>query len=456
MKHRKRNRRGPGAKPPTAPRVEHNRMNQTATAAQPDVAQLREANLPAAVFPGGRNPAYRIYYTPDLHARLWQHANESLAVEICGVLLGVWGRDEAGPFVNVTESIRGEAATSKFAEVTFTHETWAKINHEMDTRFSHLSIVGWYHTHPDFGIFLSDRDVFIQQHFFANPGNIAYVIDPVRKTEGTFTWQGGKPVLAPHYWIGDKIQLAGAPTCLAGAAGPAVPGGPSSKAQPAASSDRPVADHLAPLVRPLTQVLAYLALFLLGFLLAGRLADWDRLRTEQDAVARVALLLGVKPGLREALEALADGARRPVQGRGCPGQGAPESGRRGDDGNPARAVARGPFRPGGQPGPHRRAGGHLLPDARGNTAPDRVRGEPGRQQPQPVARSESPPGRQPGKTAAAAGQTGAGARRYSERNKRAPEGQTSPAEQGRQGDGEKVGTLYDPGPSAPRSRHDAE
>lgn len=277
-------------------------MNQTATAAQPDVAQLREANLPAAVFPGGRNPAYRIYYTPDLHARLWQHANESLAVEICGVLLGVWGRDEAGPFVNVTESIRGEAATSKFAEVTFTHETWAKINHEMDTRFSHLSIVGWYHTHPDFGIFLSDRDVFIQQHFFANPGNIAYVIDPVRKTEGTFTWQGGKPVLAPHYWIGDKIQLAGAPTCLAGAAGPAVPGGPSSKAQPAASSDRPVADHLAPLVRPLTQVLAYLALFLLGFLLAGRLADWDRLRTEQDAVARVALLLGVKPGLREALE----------------------------------------------------------------------------------------------------------------------------------------------------------
>ena len=198
-------------------------MNQTATAAQPDVAQLREANLPAAMFPGGRNPAYRIYYTPDLHARLWQHANESLAVEICGVLLGVWGRDEAGPFVNVTESIRGEAATSKFAEVTFTHETWAKINHEMDTRFSHLSIVGWYHTHPDFGIFLSDRDVFIQQHFFANPGNIAYVIDPVRKTEGTFTWQAGKPVLAPHYWVGDKVQIAGAADVPGGSGWPCRP-----------------------------------------------------------------------------------------------------------------------------------------------------------------------------------------------------------------------------------------
>ena len=84
--------------------------------------------------------------------------------------MGTWHRDEAGPFVKIVESIRGEGAETRFAEVTFTHQTWAKINAEMDTKFSKLSIVGWYHTHPDFGIFLSDRDRFIHEHFFSGPG----------------------------------------------------------------------------------------------------------------------------------------------------------------------------------------------------------------------------------------------------------------------------------------------
>ena len=205
------------------------------------------------------------------------------------------------PFVTITEAIRGEAATNKFAEVTFTHETWAKINHEMDTRFGNLSIVGWYHTHPDFGIFLSDRDVFIQQHFFSNPGNVAYVIDPVRKTEGTFTWQGGKPVLAPHYWVGDKVQIAGAGTCLETKSQPALTAGSTAPTPTSPASTQPASDWTRH-VGSLTQLLAFLSLFLLGYLVASRFNDLDRARLEQDSVARAALLVGVKPGLGEALD----------------------------------------------------------------------------------------------------------------------------------------------------------
>ena len=127
------------------------------------------------------------------------------SVEICGVLVGSWHRDEAGPFVKIVESIRGEGAETRFAEVTFTHQTWAKINAEMDTKFANLSIVGWYHTHPDFGIFLSDRDRFIHEHFFSGPGQIAHVIDPIRKTEGVFIWRDGKPSPCEHFWVGDRI-----------------------------------------------------------------------------------------------------------------------------------------------------------------------------------------------------------------------------------------------------------
>ncbi len=68
---------------------------------------------------------------------------EGYSVEICRVLVGSWHRDVVGPFVKVVNSIRGEGAKTRFAEVTFTHQTWAKINAEMDTKFAALHIVGW-------------------------------------------------------------------------------------------------------------------------------------------------------------------------------------------------------------------------------------------------------------------------------------------------------------------------
>src|SRR5260370_3586797 len=181
------------------------------TTAPPDVQQLGQQSLSETAFPGGRNQPFRVYFKPEAHEGLWKHAHEHGSVEICGVLVGKWVRDADGPFLLVSDFIRGEAATNKFAEVTFTHETWAKINHEMDTRFADLSIVGWYHSHPDFGVFLSDRDRFIQENFFSGPGQVALVVDPVRKTEGVFVWERGKPALAPHYWISDRVQASTAP-----------------------------------------------------------------------------------------------------------------------------------------------------------------------------------------------------------------------------------------------------
>ena len=184
-------------------------MTTTAdTSKGPDIKQLADRDLPKGTFPGeGRND-FRISVGDSVHKEIQKHAKEKKDVEICGVLVGKWGRDDKGPFVAITASIRGEAATSKFAEVTFTHDTWSKINAEMDKSYAGYNIVGWYHTHPDFGIFLSDRDRFIHENFFSEPGQVAYVVDPIRDIEGFFIWQGGKPVPAPFYWTGEKMRTA--------------------------------------------------------------------------------------------------------------------------------------------------------------------------------------------------------------------------------------------------------
>jgi proteasome lid subunit RPN8/RPN11 len=227
---------------------------------------------------------------------VWKHAGEDTGVEICGVLVGRYVRDDTGPFVLVDGSIRGEKATSKFAEVTFTHETWSKIHEQMDSKFSDRVIVGWYHSHPDFGIFLSDRDRFIQEHFFSSPGQVAYVVDPIRKTEGVFIWRKGKVALTEHYWIGGRVQVPTASGEEKPAKGPAAA---LSTGGAAAPGDQPPE---APWwLHAVTNGLFYLCIFILGLLVASffnrQMLQSDRQRIVNDTLAHAFWAMNIRPGL---------------------------------------------------------------------------------------------------------------------------------------------------------------
>lgn len=258
--------------------------------AGPDIEQLRAESLEAGPFPGGRSQLFRVAFSGSAHAEIHRHASESMEVEICGVLVGRWGIDETGPFLSIAHSIRGEAADNRFAEVTFTHETWAKINHQMDTTYSEWKIVGWYHTHPDFGIFLSDRDRFIQENFFSAPGQVAFVVDPVRKQEGLFVWRHGKPTLTSSYWIDDRLMIpSGAPEKSSGAAAPPAP-------ISATARDSALGGGM------LYPLLLALVMLLLGFFLGQQRTAWERQRVIEGTVAYFGLWKGLRPEMGDALE----------------------------------------------------------------------------------------------------------------------------------------------------------
>jgi proteasome lid subunit RPN8/RPN11 len=276
-----------------------------------DVRLLARQDLPLEAFPGGSTEGFRVFFTHEVHAALWQHASGDTTVEICGVLVGTWHRDQVGPFVKIVESIRGEGAETRFAEVTFTHQTWSKINAEMDTKFAHLSIVGWYHTHPDFGIFLSDRDRFIQEHFFSGPGQIAHVIDPIRKIEGAFVWRDGKPCLTEHFWVGDRILVTTPGTSDGGAlpepdarsGSPVTRGGgrppAGSTAQSTAADTRPQSRDVLP---PPGRMIIYGLVFLLGYMLANILSAWEHQRFVESVLASNGFIGVLRLGLSDELD----------------------------------------------------------------------------------------------------------------------------------------------------------
>jgi len=64
------------------------------------------------------------------------------------------------------------------ASFRFTHDTWSAISRECEQRFNDKLRVGWHHTHPGYGVFLSSMDQFIHRHFFNLPWMVALVVDP--------------------------------------------------------------------------------------------------------------------------------------------------------------------------------------------------------------------------------------------------------------------------------------
>ena len=50
-----------------------------------------------------------------------------------------------------------------------------------------LRIVGWWHSHPDFGCFLSSTDLQTQKYFFPESYQVALVVDPIREEFKFFT-----------------------------------------------------------------------------------------------------------------------------------------------------------------------------------------------------------------------------------------------------------------------------
>lgn len=117
-----------------------------------------------------------------------QHARAFMKTEVCGVLIG----EERDGAIEVQASIEASNAAQAGTHVTFTQDAWEEIYRVKDQKFPDHRIVGWYHSHPGFGVFLSEHDTFIHRNFFSSPNQVAWVYDPHTDEEGCFGWFKGE------------------------------------------------------------------------------------------------------------------------------------------------------------------------------------------------------------------------------------------------------------------------
>ena len=159
---------------------------------QPPESSLRpDENHFFAVVPTSEPHAddLRIYIDIDVMREMETHALTNTNVELGGVLMGRQLIDREGrPFVVVEDSIRAQHYHATKGSFKFTHETWRQITRDRERMPASMKMVGWYHTHPGWGVFLSGMDDFICRNFFNQPLDLALVIDPCQNDRGWFQW----------------------------------------------------------------------------------------------------------------------------------------------------------------------------------------------------------------------------------------------------------------------------
>jgi proteasome lid subunit RPN8/RPN11 len=164
-------------------------------------------------FPGPRGAAeiLRVAVERSAYAELVAHAKGSLDAEVCGVLAGHVCEDDEGMFVDIEAVIRGSAASQGSTHVTFTQATWNEIYKILERDYPKLKIVGWYHTHPGFGVEFSEMDLFIQRNFFAGPSQIALVTDPLNGDVAICTNTPQGIEYLGRFWVDGREQQCRAP-----------------------------------------------------------------------------------------------------------------------------------------------------------------------------------------------------------------------------------------------------
>ena len=152
-----------------------------------DASLLRAQEYPRRELPAmakARENRYQVVIQQSVMNDIHAHGRATDSVEVCGVLLGTVYHDDKGPWCLVDASVRGNFSSGKQTQVTITSETWTHVNEVRDRLYPEKKFVGWYHTHPGFGIFLSGMDDFIQANWFAEPWQIALVYDPQNQRAG--------------------------------------------------------------------------------------------------------------------------------------------------------------------------------------------------------------------------------------------------------------------------------
>lgn len=112
-------------------------------------------------------------------------------LEVMGFLLGEVFTHQ-GKEYTVVRDVATTDLEATSVSVRFDHEGFESLFASLECARFRYVLVGWYHSHPGHGCFLSPTDINTQKGMFDRPYHTALVVDPLRKEMDAFCLSAGE------------------------------------------------------------------------------------------------------------------------------------------------------------------------------------------------------------------------------------------------------------------------
>lgn len=141
-----------------------------------------------------------IFIVKEAENELIKHLSIDPKNETGGVLVGqaYFCQETNSHYTEIVGSIPASYTIGNRVHFKFTPECWQDIFRVQKQDFPNTTIVGWYHSHPGHGIFLSGTDLNTQRLSFKQIWQIATVYDPIRHQIGYFHGADGKRIKSKY------------------------------------------------------------------------------------------------------------------------------------------------------------------------------------------------------------------------------------------------------------------
>ena len=101
-----------------------------------------------------------------------------------GLLVGEAFLHKGKPYTLIEDYVTATNDSTAIS-VRFSPEAFADLAKQYSSKHKGKLVVGWCHSHPGYGCFLSGTDLSTQRRYFSEPWHVAVVIDPLRSENGS-------------------------------------------------------------------------------------------------------------------------------------------------------------------------------------------------------------------------------------------------------------------------------
>jgi len=138
----------------------------------------------------GESPTgLKIYLEDYVYTYLYKYAKFYRGEERAAALIGTFMEDSGQMCAVISGAVQIPPETKGETGELFLETHLEEIQKQMEKYFPDKELMGWMHTQPGYGIFLTTQDLLIQKKYFKEAFQTLMIIDPIEDMDAFFAWE---------------------------------------------------------------------------------------------------------------------------------------------------------------------------------------------------------------------------------------------------------------------------